>query len=155
MNNKTLKIKKIAVLLFLILIIYLIINPVSLFQNYFILKIPTESMSPAIKPMSIVILKKDTNYSIGDIVAYRNIKNKIIVHRIVDIDNGMIATMGDNNQDIDKKVYKSLILGKVHYIFSIEQVILFSCIFCIFLSMFVYALLILFRGGGNTNEKSA
>lgn len=134
MKNRIIKqIKQLLILFTVLFVVFFVIHIVTLSKSYFILKIPTQSMLPTIKPMSIVIGKKEIDYSIGDIIAYEDANKKIIVHRIIDTKNEIIITKGDNNKQIDKMIYKNIILGKIYYIFSIKQIILFLCILCVFM----------------------
>lgn len=134
MKNRIIKqIKQLLILFTVLFVVFFVIHIATLSKSYFILKIPTQSMLPTIKPMSIVIGKKEIDYSIGDIIAYEDANKKIIVHRIIDTKNEIIITKGDNNKQIDKMIYKNIILGKIYYIFSIKQIILFLCILCVFM----------------------
>lgn len=143
---------KITVYFLLLLLAYILIDPLSAYQNYIIFKVPTESMLPTIKPVSVVVVNKGTKCAVGDIVAYKNVENKVVVHRIVSIENGMVTTKGDNNKDKDKMFYKSLIIGKVIHIYSMTRVIIFSCVSCVSLFLIVYVSSILFRKKGENDE---
>ena len=72
----------------------------------------TGSMEPSIKPGDLIIMKKQKDYNVGDIITYRG-ENKSITHRIVErTANGFIVT-GDANNREDGEIAKDLIVGKV------------------------------------------
>lgn len=81
--------------------------------GYSCLIVRTGSMEPAIKINDMIIIKKQNNYSLNDIVAY-NVQNKYLVtHRIVDIKNEEYITKGDINNVNDTSINKSQVEGKV------------------------------------------
>jgi len=156
MNNKLLKLmRKLCFWFAILLIVYLAINPVYLIKNYFILKVPTESMVPTIKPVSVVIAKKVESYSVGDIIAYKNSENKIIVHRIVKINGETVVAKGDNNKECDKAFNANSIQGKIICILSMAQITLIACAVCVLLPILVYFLLIVIKGNNNANKENA
>jgi signal peptidase I len=63
------------------------------------LYIRSESMIPSIQPGDIVLLKGINDEQLeGEVIAYLNPANgKIIVHRIVREEDGLLVTKGDNN----------------------------------------------------------
>ena len=82
--------------------------------------IETGSMTPNIKIGDAVVIEKKVNLDKlqeGDIVAYLDDKNKVIVHRIIKVnsDNTFI-TKGDFNNTADSNyVKKEQIKGKVKF----------------------------------------
>ena len=73
----------------------------------------TGSMRPTFScNNTLIITKHYKNLSIGDIVGYMK-DDKIIVHRIVDINESCIITKGDNNIYPDEPVNKTDIVFKV------------------------------------------
>ncbi len=87
-------------------------NLVDIF-GYSCLIVRTGSMEPAIKVNDMIIVKKQNNYNLNDIVAY-NVQNKYLVtHRIIDIKNNEYITKGDINNVNDTSINKSQVEGKV------------------------------------------
>lgn len=71
------------------------------------------SMYPLIRQREdiLYIIKTDI-YHKGDIVLYKY-NDKYILHRIIKIKDNNIVTAGDYNYFIDKKIDRSLLLGKL------------------------------------------
>ena len=114
-NNK--KPSKISILITSILLIVftiLVILTSGLFR-YQALVVASDSMVPAINKGDIVIIdKKRDYYQIDDIIAFKN-TDKIIIHRIVKIEN-FYKTKGDNNSMIDNwNVTDDDIIGLVRF----------------------------------------
>lgn len=72
----------------------------------------TGSMEPTIMEDDLILVAKKPVYAVGDIVVYQS-GNILVVHRIVDIADGLITTRGDANQTDDAPVEASAIKGKV------------------------------------------
>ena len=77
----------------------------------------TGSMRPAISDSSFVIIiknitKKDVN--VGDIVLINRFNNTGLLHRTINVSDGLYTTKGDNNNIADKEKWKfEQIEGKV------------------------------------------
>lgn len=81
--------------------------------GYSCLIIKSGSMEPTLKINDMILIKKENNYNLNDIVAY-NVNNKYLVtHRIVDTDENQYITKGDINNVNDTSINKSQIEGKV------------------------------------------
>lgn len=79
-----------------------------------ILKVMSNSMSPVIEKGNKIIIKKQNEYEIGDIITYINNDGNLITHRIIEKYEDGFITKGDNNNTEDKeKVKKNQILGKI------------------------------------------
>ena len=110
-----------TVLTVLVLIILLIVfSHESWSGNYRILVVQSGSMEPAIHTGAVVVVKPQSDYTIGDIVTYRpNSHNKqTITHRIQSQKdkNGQTVyiTKGDANEDVDfSPVSRAQLVGKV------------------------------------------
>lgn len=77
------------------------------------LKLSGHSMTPVIKNGDWLIIKHNSNYiRIGSIIAYRS-KGKIIVHRVIKIQNQSFITKGDFNLHLDDAVDIKSVIGKV------------------------------------------
>ena len=83
-----------------------------------ILKVSSNSMKPTFKKDDYIVIKKQSEYEIGDIITYSLEENCLITHRIIEKYENAFITKGDNNNVADeKKIYKENILGKVIYCF--------------------------------------
>jgi signal peptidase len=75
------------------------------------------SMNPSIDTGSIIIVKKQDYYDVGDAVSYSTLvdgKETIITHRIVSIGGNVYVTKGDANVAVDRAIIlPRLIIGKV------------------------------------------
>ncbi len=86
--------------------------------NYKLLVVQSGSMEPAIKQMSIVVVKPEPIYKVGDVITVTDPSNpKIsITHRIVQVENNDYITKGDANKDPDlEKRPKKSVLGRVWF----------------------------------------
>lgn len=72
----------------------------------------TGSMEPQISVDDVILVKKTYNYEIGDIVVYQ-IRDILIVHKIISIDGEYVVTKGIANDASDEKVAISDLKGKV------------------------------------------
>ena len=89
-------------------------------MNYFganIHIVASNSMKPEFKAGDIAITYKTDfdKLEVGDVITYLD-DNKIIIHRIVEINDGFIKTKGDNNSTEDKVLIdRQNYLGKLIY----------------------------------------
>jgi len=78
------------------------------------------SMDPTLHVGDIVVIRKLSKYNVGDIVLYHNIcgtDQKIIVHRIIDIDDDIYVLKGDANPFEDHcKPSEREIFGRVEIV---------------------------------------
>lgn len=72
----------------------------------------TGSMEPTIQADDLIIVAEQDSYEVDEIVVYQS-GNILVVHRILDITDGMVTTQGDANQAADEPVELSAIKGKV------------------------------------------
>ena len=134
--------KKILYLIFKIVIITIIlINVFSAlnisFLGFRLFRVGSGSMEPNLKVKDLVLIKKSSNYEIGDIVTYKE-NNEYITHRIISIENDKIVTKGDSNNTSDTPILKDLLVGKVvyrikrsnfiNYLFGQRTTLIISCI---------------------------
>lgn len=70
------------------------------------------SMEPAVKVGDLLILHEKDSYTEGDIVCFRA-ENKLVTHRVVEINGDQVVTKGDVNNVVDKPIQLSQIEGKV------------------------------------------
>ena len=60
------------------------------------------SMLPNLRRDDLVALRQSSSYKIGDVVAYRStLLQRIVLHRVVAIDDGHFTFKGDNNTFLD------------------------------------------------------
>jgi signal peptidase I len=61
------------------------------------------SMEPNFHAGDLAIMRRSPEYQVGDIVVYRNgeIANKLVIHRIIDVNEGLFSMKGDNNTWVD------------------------------------------------------
>ncbi|WP_069471328.1 signal peptidase I [Candidatus Marithrix sp. Canyon 246] len=77
------------------------------------LKLSGHSMTPVIKNGDWLTLKHNSNdIRVGSIIAYRR-ERKIIVHRVIKIQNDSLITKGDFNCYLDEVVDIKSVIGKV------------------------------------------
>lgn len=119
-------------LLFILLFIYfgdLLLNVKSgnyknpIFNGYVIV---SQSMVPTININDAIVIKRNKNYNIGDIISFFSTEYEregmVVTHRIVDKDSDynkqlLYTTKGDNNTIPDSQgVYSDSIYGKVMFI---------------------------------------
>ncbi len=109
-----------------IIIILLTISTVSVIErdlftkigNYRLFYIESDSMKPNIMKGSIIVSRKATNVSIGDVITFQNPTRpkKYVTHRLIGKDTGtnMLITKGDNNNTKDPWMLSDdIIYGKV------------------------------------------
>lgn len=80
-----------------------------------ILVVVTGSMEPTIKSGEMIIIKELDEYNIDDIITYREDKNFLVTHRIVNKYENKYETKGDNNNLKDEAIDKNQVEGKVIY----------------------------------------
>ena len=80
---------------------------------FYFYKVSSGSMEKTLHVNDYILVMESNNYKAGDIITFRNNKNKIITHRIVSVNNNEIVTKGDANLNVDKTIYKDQIIGKV------------------------------------------
>jgi signal peptidase len=110
-----------------ILVVAILLGGIVLLSNFFDLggiktySVLTGSMDPAIKTGSLIFIKKQENYSVGDIVTKTGDESGMTVtHRIISITeedgNVKIKTKGDANNVEDEEFFdKDAIIGKVFF----------------------------------------
>lgn len=78
------------------------------------LPITGTSMFPLLKASrDTVIIKADSNYSIGDIIFYRRDDGHFVLHRIVGTDENGFILCGDNQTQLEKNIENRHIIAKV------------------------------------------
>ena len=72
----------------------------------------TGSMEPTIMADDLIIVAKKADYAVDEVVVYQS-GSILVVHRIIDITDGMVTTQGDANSAADEAVEMTAIKGKV------------------------------------------
>ncbi len=70
------------------------------------------SMEPELSVNDLIIVQQKDSYDIGDVVVYQN-GYDLIVHRIIDINDETVTTMGDANNIADEPISRKNIKGSV------------------------------------------
>lgn len=115
--------KKIKTLIFIILIVLFIIF---CYQKFFlknqniqpfgvtILQVLSNSMSPEFNKGDIIVIKKQKDYEIGEIITYQTNEKDYVTHRVIEKYEDGFITKGDNNNVKDEgKIKIEQIKGKV------------------------------------------
>ena len=80
--------------------------------GYSLFSVATGSMEPVIKQNDIIIVHKQNNYKVDDIVTFKSEK-AYVTHRIVSKRGNTIITQGDANNTKDVAIDRKDIIGKV------------------------------------------
>ena len=107
-------------LVFLILVIIIFCKVKMMVSNsdyfdvfgYSIFSVATGSMEPVISQNDIIIIKKQKDYQLEDIVTFKK-DNAYITHRVTEKRGDTFVTKGDANNAKDVAIDKSDIIGKV------------------------------------------
>ena len=98
----TLKTKKIKILtLLLILPLAVYFWPAQLYGNTTYIMLIGNSMKGTIDSGTLVLVKPEQEYILGDIIAFVNEDGKKVIHRIIEQTDEGFITKGDNNRRID------------------------------------------------------
>ncbi len=77
------------------------------------LNVISGSMESTIKTGETIIIYKNAEYNVGDIITFVS-ENNYVTHRIVEIHNDKVITKGDaNNTTDDEEISVDAIIGKV------------------------------------------
>lgn len=84
-----------------------------------ILKVQSNSMNPEFRKEDIIVIKKEKEYEVGDIITFKTKDGNLITHRIIEKNENEFITKGDNNNTKDEeKITSSCIQGKVIFVFK-------------------------------------
>lgn len=104
-----------AVISYVLIIVYAIVCIPMIFGHHPVVVL-SGSMKPTYKVGSVIYYKKvsQKELKVGDVITFNVNNNKMVSHRIVNIDNGFIETKGDANKvsDVNKIRYEN-VRGKV------------------------------------------
>lgn len=102
--------KKVLVVVYVIAVMVTIISQLMMFN--FITFGFGDSMEPNISSGSLLVLQDQDDYQKGDVVCFNDTAYTQICHRIVDKEDDIIATSGDNNS-YNERIHRDSIHGKV------------------------------------------
>lgn len=84
-----------------------------------ILKVQSNSMNPEFRKEDIIVIKKEKEYEVGDIITFKTKDGNLITHRIIEKNENEFITKGDSNNTKDEeKITSSCIQGKVIFVFK-------------------------------------
>ena len=117
------KISKEQISFILIILISIMVISLKFFIKNFqpfgltILQVSSNSMIPTFQKGDFIIIKKQTEYDVGDIITYEIVEDKqkyYVTHRIIEKNGNEYITKGDaNNREDSKIVDNDSIKGKV------------------------------------------
>ena len=120
----------------------------------------SDSMKPAYGAGSLILIDRNASYGIGDPIAFHT-GGVFVTHRLVDEEDGMLVTKGDNNQSEDTaRITREDVTGKVIlWIPNLGYTLRFlssrtgltlsgAIVICLVLSMFIS------HGGGDGSDGS-
>lgn len=106
----------ITFLVFLLLIVLykkiIIKDDTLLLGDFSVFKITSGSMEDTLSIDDFILVRKNGNYNVGDIITYKQ-NNYYVTHRIKQIDEKMIITQGDANNVEDKPIKIDSVVGKM------------------------------------------
>ena len=121
--NLKIKSKKENIIFILIILFSIIVISIKFFTKnsqpfgVTILQVSSNSMMPTLKKGDFIIVKKQKEYNIGDIITYEITEgnNKYYVtNKIVEKNGNEYKTKGDDNNKIDdNKIFENAIKGKI------------------------------------------
>lgn len=93
-------------------------DTISSINGYSAQTIISGSMEPTLSVYDVIIVKKQDNYNLGDIITFYvpDEEGKMVcyTHRIVSVGDGCYLTQGDNNQQWDEwTVYRQNVVGTI------------------------------------------
>ena len=130
-------------------------NDYSSFFGYSMFEVQTGSMSKAIEAGDMIVVKKENDIEINDIITFKQ-GNDFVTHRVVEIYNDTLVTRGDANNTKDDPITKSQVVGKVVKVlpgFGIIRKILFNPFVLIALIVTLYLISTMFRRGKSMKIK--
>ena len=70
------------------------------------------SMEPELSVGDLVVVTRDDDYAVGDVVVFQS-GSMLVAHRIIEIDGDTVTTQGDANNTADDPMDKKYIKGEV------------------------------------------
>lgn len=110
-----------AIAVIIVMVLYLLSSNYNIFAGYRSYLVQSGSMEPAIMTGDIIISRGQDRYLLNDVVTFRDKDQRVVTHRIVEIDQEdggtQFSTKGDANRSSDfDTVSLPQIIGKVVFI---------------------------------------
>ena len=86
--------------------------------GYTYFTVSTGSMSGTIEVNDIIFVKITDKANVGDVITFKNKKDEVITHRVIQKLSDTYITQGDVNNVADDPVPKEDVIGKVRWIIS-------------------------------------
>lgn len=102
------------IILILIIVFLCIYLALRVFKKVEIYKVETGSMEEGIHKGDYLLIVKQNNYKVGDVVTFET-EGRYITHRIIKKEGTKIITKGDANNTEDGEIDESRIIGKLVY----------------------------------------
>ena len=94
--------------------------------GYGLANVLSGSMEPTFSRGALLLVKKETDYKVGDIVVYQA-DQELIVHRIIEIDGNEVVTQGDANNaadpPFDKESIKGVVIGWIPFLGNVAGIL--------------------------------
>jgi len=91
-----------------------------------LLVVTSNSMAPAINKGDLLLIFKNEDYRIDDIISFKN-KGKIVTHRVIFKENNLIKTKGDANRLTDFGFIANIdVLGRVEFVIPLIGFLILS-----------------------------
>ncbi len=82
---------------------WLLVGPQQLGGPIAVVSTYGHSMLPTYQPHDLVLLRRASDYRVGDVIAYRSGElDTVVLHRVIDRDGDQFVTQGDNNDWVDQ-----------------------------------------------------
>ena len=109
--------------------------------GYSYFTVSTGSMSGTIEVNDIIFVKITDKANVGDVITFKNKKDEVITHRVIQKLSDTYITQGDVNNVADDPVPKEDVIGKVRWIISPSFILK---LIAVFLILFIFLSLINF-----------
>lgn len=109
--------------------------------GYTYFTVSTGSMSGTIEVNDIIFVKVTDKANVGDVITFKNKKDEIITHRVIQRLDDTYITQGDVNNVADDPVPKEDVIGKVKWVISPSFILK---LIAVFLILFIFLSLINF-----------
>lgn len=118
--------------------------------SHTVFQIGSNSMAPTITTNDLILVKLTDKVDKDDVITYKD-GDSFITHRVISINNDIYVTKGDANNDVDKGIVKSQIVGKVVNVFPnagvwFKVITTPKIIFLICITLFLFSLAFSYTG---------
>ena len=131
-------IRKIINVVYIVIIIALVVYFAFRLSNKIeIYNVETGSMEDNIHAGDYILVYKQGNYKVGDVVTYQ-VGSYFVTHRVIEVNMDSVITKGDANNTVDGVVYTKNIVGKVIFNGGILNGIILYKYFIVVIFIMVY-----------------